>query len=164
MKKKISRRGMCAGGAAALGMGLLPADAANLSPYPTQPYDTANGEWKTYGGNLSSWRYSALDQINAGNFNRLRAAWTFHPDNLGPSPDPNLQSTPLMVKGRLYLTAGSRRAAVCLDATTGEMLWKYNIDEGARARNSARPARDAACPIGPTGRRTASSSSPSATR
>ncbi len=141
MVNKYSRRGVCATGAAALlaGTSAGRAPAAPLTPYPTQPYDTANGEWKTYGGNLSSWRYSALDQINAENLGKLRPAWTFRPDNLGPAPDPNLQSTPLMVKGRLYLTAGSRRAAVCLDATTGEMIWKYNLDEGVRGRNAARP-------------------------
>ena len=27
-----------------------------------------NGEWPTYGGDLGNTRYSALDQINAGNF------------------------------------------------------------------------------------------------
>ena len=63
------------------------------------PYDTAGGEWRTYGGNLGSWRYSALDQITADNFKNLRNSWTFLPDNLGPVPDPNLQATPLMVKG-----------------------------------------------------------------
>jgi len=137
MVNSYSRRGVCATGAAALLAGR--AGAAGFTPYPTQPYDTAHGEWKTYGGNLSSWRYSALDQIDAGNFNKLQPAWTFHPDNLGPAPDPNLQATPLMVKGKLYITAGSRRAAVALDAATGEMLWKYNIDEGERGHNSPRP-------------------------
>src|SRR5207244_5770432 len=33
------------------------------------------------------------------------------------------ESTPLMVGGRLYSTAGSRRAVMALDAATGEMLW-----------------------------------------
>jgi quinoprotein glucose dehydrogenase len=100
---------------------------------------TAKGEWRTYGGDLASTRYSALDQINAENFSTLQPVWRFRPDNLGPVPDPNLQATPLMVDGVLYMTAGSRRAAVALDAHSGEMLWKYNIDEGARGRKSARP-------------------------
>jgi quinoprotein glucose dehydrogenase len=101
-------------------------------------YDTSNGEWRTYGGDLSSTRYSALDQINAENFNDLELAWRFQPDNLGPRPDPNLQATPLMVDGVLYLTAGTRRAAVALDSRTGELLWKYNIDEGERGQRAPR--------------------------
>src|SRR6266481_4148606 len=78
-----------------------------------------NGEWPSYGGDLGSTRYSALDQINAGNFNKLEVAWRFKTDNLGPRPENNLEGTPLMVKGVIYTTGGSRRAAVALDAKSG---------------------------------------------
>ena len=33
------------------------------------------GEWRTYGGDLGNTKYSPLDQINAGNFGRLKVAW-----------------------------------------------------------------------------------------
>src|SRR6185369_14896930 len=79
-----------------------------------------NGEWTTYGGDLGNTHYSALDQIHAGNFNRLQIAWRLKTDNFGPRPETNLQSTPLMVKGVLYTTAGTRRAVVALNAGTGE--------------------------------------------
>jgi quinoprotein glucose dehydrogenase len=112
---------------------------ADVPGNPQLSAGTSAGEWRTYGGDLASTRYSPLDQISSENFSRLEVAWRFRPDNLGPTPDPNLQSTPLMVGGRLYLTAGSRRAAVALDARTGELLWKYNIDEGVRGQRAARP-------------------------
>ena len=79
-----------------------------------------------------STRYSPLDQINADNFNKLEVAWRFKTDSLGPRPEFNLQSTPLMVNGVLYTTAGTRRAVVALDAATGEMLWMHSENEGAR--------------------------------
>ena len=66
-----------------------------------------NGEWPTYGGDLGNTRYSALDQINAANFDKLEVAWRFKTDNLGPRPEANLEGTPLMVKGVLYSTAGN---------------------------------------------------------
>src|SRR5262249_39558269 len=91
-----------------------------------------NGEWPTYGGDLGHTRYAALDQINASNFNRLEVAWRFKPDNLGPRPEFQFESTPLMVKGVVYTTAGSRRDVVALDAGTGEMLWMHSENEGAR--------------------------------
>ena len=75
-----------------------------------------NGEWPTYGGDLGNTRYSALDQINAANFDKLEVAWRFKTDNLGPRPEANLEGTPLMVKGVLYSTAGTRRSVVALDA------------------------------------------------
>lgn len=97
-----------------------------------------NGEWPTYGGDLGNTRYSALDQIDATNFNDLRVAWRFKTDNLGPAPEYTFQSTPLMVDGVLYTTAGTRRAVLSLDAATGESLWMYRIDEGARGRAAPR--------------------------
>jgi quinoprotein glucose dehydrogenase len=97
-----------------------------------------DGEWPTYGGDLGHTRYSALDQINAENFNELDVAWVFKTDNLGPSPEYRLQSTPLMVGGILYSTAGSRRAVVALDAATGEHLWVYSLNEGERGAQAPR--------------------------
>src|SRR5260370_12393974 len=34
-----------------------------------------NGEWRTYGVDLGSTRYSPLDEVNADNFNKLEVAW-----------------------------------------------------------------------------------------
>src|ERR1051325_9845101 len=68
------------------------------------------GEWTTYGGDLASTRYSPLDQINKDNFNKLEVAWRFKTDLLGGRPEYNYESTPLMVGGTIYVTAGSRTA------------------------------------------------------
>src|ERR1700693_6568202 len=88
-----------------------------------------DGEWRTYGGDLANTRYSPLDQINASNFAKLRIAWRFKTESLGPRPEYNFESTPLMAQGVLYSTAGSRRAVVALDAGTGEMLWMHSERE-----------------------------------
>ena len=96
------------------------------------------GEWPSYGGDTGNTRYSPLDQINAANFNKLDVAWRFKTDNLGPRPEFNLESTPLMVNGVLYSTAGTRRSVVALDAATGELLWVHGENEGARGAASPR--------------------------
>ena len=101
-------------------------------------HGTTNGEWRTWAGDLGATRYAPLDQVHADNFDSLEIAWRFKTDNLGPSPDFNLQSTPLVIDGVLYTTAGSRRNVVALDATTGEQLWMYRIDEEDRAEQSMR--------------------------
>src|SRR5258708_11306122 len=90
------------------------------------------GEWRTYGGDLANSRYSPLDQITRDNFNKLEVAWRFKTDAVGPRPEFNYESTPLMVGGVLYTTAGSRRAVVALDASTGELLWMHSENEGPR--------------------------------
>lgn len=91
-----------------------------------------NGQWPTYGGDLGNTRYAPLDQINGENFYKLQPAWRFSTANLGPTLETNLQSTPLVVNGVFYSTAGSRRSVVALDAATGELLWVYREDEGQR--------------------------------
>jgi len=96
------------------------------------------GEWRTYGGDLGSTRYAPLDQINADNFSQLEVAWRFKTDALGPRPEFNFQSTPLVVDGVLYTTAGTRRAVVALDAATGEMLWMHSENEGPRGESAPR--------------------------
>ena len=102
-----------------------------LSPLLAQT-GAKNGEWPTYGGDLGNTRYSPLDQINASNFDKLQVAWRFKTDNLGPKPEANLEGTPLMVKGVLYSTAGTRRSVIALDAATGELLWVHGENEGKR--------------------------------
>jgi quinoprotein glucose dehydrogenase len=97
-----------------------------------------NGEWRTYGADLGNTHYSPLDQINAANFSKLEVAWRFKTESLGPRPETNLQSTPLMVNGILYSTAGSRRSVVALDAATGELLWVHSEREGKRGDNAPR--------------------------
>jgi len=101
-------------------------------------YGTQNGEWQTYGGDLKSTRYSALDQINAENFSKLQVAWRFKTDNFGPRVDANMQSTPIVVKGVMYLAVGVRRSVVAIDPQTGETLWMYRLDEGPRGDNAIR--------------------------
>jgi quinoprotein glucose dehydrogenase len=96
------------------------------------------GEWRSYGADTASTRYAPLDQITAANFNSLEIAWRFKTDNLGPRPEYQFESTPVMAGGVLYSTGGSRRAVVALDAQTGELLWVHSENEGERGRAAPR--------------------------
>src|SRR5882762_2695631 len=99
---------------------------------------TQNGEWPHNMGDIRGTRYSPLDQINASNFNSLEVAWRFKTDNFGPFPEFKLEGTPLMVKGVLYTTAGTRRSVIALDARTGELIWSHSLREGNRAAAAPR--------------------------
>jgi quinoprotein glucose dehydrogenase len=94
---------------------------------------TKNGEWTHYTADVRGSKYMPLDQINASNFSKLEVAWRFKTDNLGPRPEYKLEGTPLMIKGVLYTTAGTRRSVIALDAKTGELMWTYSLREGNRA-------------------------------
>ncbi len=42
---------------------------------PWQTYDTSNGEWRSYAGDIRGTKYSPLDQIDGSNFSDLEVAW-----------------------------------------------------------------------------------------
>jgi quinoprotein glucose dehydrogenase len=145
--KKVTRRGVVAsitalGGLAALGGTAGAAVPKRRAPRPIKnaklSAGTDRGEWRTYGGDLESTRYAPLDQINAGNFNRLEPAFSFRPEDHGLPADPVFQATPLMVKGVLYFSAGGLRSVIAADARTGAVLWRYDHEEGERAKRSPR--------------------------
>src|SRR5271167_1149847 len=114
--------------------GVAPGLLGQSAPLP----GTATGEWPHYGGDLRQTRYTPLDQINASNFNKLEIAWRFKTDHLGPRPEYRLEGTPLMVKGVLYATGGTRRSVIALDGKTGELIWAHSYREGKRAAVSPR--------------------------
>ena len=128
----ITRREMLSSTAVAVVLAGQPAGAQTARS--TAP-DT---EWRNYANDLASTRYAPLDQINSGNFDKLEVAWRFPSSMLGSRPEYTWEATPLLIKGRLYSTAGSRRDVVCLDAASGELLWMFRKDEGERARNAPR--------------------------
>ena len=98
----------------------------------------ADGEWPAYSADGGSTKYSSLSAINRENVGELEIAWRWQAQNFGPNPEFNSRVTPIMVDGVLYATAGYRRAVVAIDATTGETLWMYRMDEGRRGENAPR--------------------------
>src|ERR1044071_3323620 len=108
---------------------VAPLVSGQASPMPS----TKNGEWPMYTADLRGSKYSPLDQINGTNFSKLEVAWRLKTDNFGPRPETKLEGTPIMVKGMLYATAGTRRAVVAMNPGTGEIKWTYSLDEGERA-------------------------------
>ncbi|MCH2279536.1 MAG: PQQ-binding-like beta-propeller repeat protein, partial [Vicinamibacterales bacterium] len=101
---------------------------------------TENGEWRYLGGDAGHTRHSALDQINAGNFEDLEVRWVWRSDNFGPNIDYFSRSTPIYVDGMLYTVTTPRRQVVAIDPATGETLWTFREPETTRRRRSPRQA------------------------
>jgi glucose dehydrogenase len=98
-----------------------------VSPAPAQ-----DAEWRYWGGDPGSTRYSPLDQIDAGNFEELTVAWIWRGDNFGPTVDYALRAVPIYVDGILYAHTGSRRTVVAIDPATGDTLWSYREPDTPR--------------------------------
>ncbi len=104
----------------------------------TQPLVRGNGygEWRYWGADAWSTRYSPLDQINASNFDSLQVAWEWKADSLGK--DEYYRSTPLFANGRIFTVATTRRYAAAIDPTTGKTQWLWKLDEGIRWQKAPR--------------------------
>ena len=94
--------------------------------------DKPNGqslEWTAYRGNLLSQGYSPAQQIDRENVAHLKIAWRWSARNFGPTPEFKNTTTPLMINGVLFFTAGITRDVVAVDAGTGETLWIWRPRE-----------------------------------
>jgi quinoprotein glucose dehydrogenase len=92
-----------------------------------------NRGWSSFGGVPGGGRYSALDQINRSNVDKLELAWTYHTGettgygaDIGPSFD---ETTPILANGLLYLCTAQNRI-IALDPITGAEAWAFNPHAG----------------------------------
>src|SRR6202790_1058528 len=92
-----------------------------------QDVGATRADWPHYGGSPYSWRYSALDQINTTNVKSLTPAWMFQTGDYAE----NLQATPIVVDGVMYLIT-ARARVFALDAAPGREIWRYQSPEVPR--------------------------------
>ena len=125
--------------------------SAGKSDAPVQPNPPAT-EWRTYGHDSASTRFSPLMEINPLNVSRLKPAWVYHmkpaeaagskkksAEPSEPHPEEatrarvrdtgNFRSstlTPLVIEGKMYVATPYGRVAA-LDAASGEEIWNYEL-------------------------------------
>lgn len=92
--------------------------------------------WHRSQGDNGSRRYSAQNQINRSNVDKLKVAWTFHSKD-GAA---NIQCTPIIVGGTLFAPTPGR-ALVALDAETGAQKWRMALPQSTAPRLQDAPAR-----------------------
>ena len=89
------------------------------------------GEWRAFGASPENTKYSALDQIDVGNFTQLEIAWRWQSissEVASQRPDirpGQFKATPLMIRGLVYVSTALGQV-VALDAGTGELVWLYD--------------------------------------
>ena len=77
------------------------------------------GDWLNPRGNLGSWGYSPLDQINTENVHRLELVWVW-----GMEDGTRSQPAPLIREGVMFLPNWGNTIQA-LDAAGGDLLWEY---------------------------------------
>ena len=87
--------------------------------------------WSYYGQDAGGRRYTALQQINAGNVSRLKLAWTYRTGELATYAGTNalekacFETTPILIGRSLYFSTASDRV-ISVDAATGQQHWVYD--------------------------------------
>ncbi len=109
-----------------LGMALLAACGAPSGP---------SGEWPVHGGTDLEQRFAKLDEVNAGNVDKLGLAWSFE---LGSNR--GQEATPIVVDGVMYVSA-AWSLVYALDAETGRELWHFD------PKIAGRKGFDACCDV-----------------
>ena len=78
------------------------------------------GDWAKHGRTDFEQRQSPLTQIKAENIDQLGLAWSFDTDSRR-----GLEASPIIVDGVIY-TTGSWSVVFANNASTGELLWRYD--------------------------------------
>lgn len=86
-------------------------------------------DFPVVGGNLANQRYTALTQIAPSNLNRLGGAWLVHLEDGNRTG--NMQGTPVVADGVLYIGSGSG-SVYAINAATGARVWKFTSPFGGQ--------------------------------
>jgi len=98
-------------------------------PASVVPQSSRQVEWLYYGADQAGTKHSQLTDINIGNVQQLKVAWTWkHWETALPQYGTTpgfFEATPLMIGGVLYVTTPYNSIAA-LDAETGKELWRFD--------------------------------------
>jgi alcohol dehydrogenase (cytochrome c) len=94
--------------------------AVQVSSERLQAAGTNTDEWLMYSGSYNGWRHTSLTEITPENVAQLRMRWIKQFD----ITDPNIEATPLVIDGVIFMVADAGHV-LALDAKTGDEIWKY---------------------------------------
>jgi PQQ-dependent dehydrogenase (methanol/ethanol family) len=78
-------------------------------------------QWVMPAKDYANTRFSKLNQINAANAGNLRVAWSF---SVGSNH--GQEAAPIIIGDTMYVVGAYPNELFALDATTGDMKWKYS--------------------------------------
>jgi len=94
--------------------------AIQVSNERLQAAGTNPDEWLTYSGSYNGWRHTSLAEITPANAAQLNMRWVTQFD----INDPNIEATPLVIDGTIFMTADAGHV-LALNAKTGAVIWEY---------------------------------------
>jgi len=113
-----------------IGYGSGPVSAEML----LEPQSSRSDVWLQYGGDYSNNRHSPINALSPENIDNLEFAWGFPSGTTG-----QFAVSPVVYDGIMYVTTSYNRL-IALDATSGEMFWRYDHQLPADLRLCCGPA------------------------
>jgi len=83
-----------------------------------------NEDWLNVHGNLTGWHFSALNEINATNVDRMKLAWTHEPENTTEE----ITGFPVAANGLIAYCTGNDQIWV-VEGATGKVKWHTKITD-----------------------------------
>ena len=116
--------------------------AGSFATVASAQHGAHDGDWRHHGGDHGGTKYSALSQIDGGNFGQLEVAWRWESADHRiidlPYEAGHYRSTPLKVGGHVF-AATSHGQIAALDPTTGEELWVLDPKSYLRGKPNMNP-------------------------
>ena len=84
------------------------------------------GNWASQAGDEYNQRYSSLDQIKAGNVDKLQVAWTFSTGVLRGH-----EGSPLVIGDMMYIHSPFPNNVYAVDLNTQQIVWKHTPKQDA---------------------------------
>ena len=103
--------------------------AASITGASPQPPPHRVGDWQSFGRDPGAQRFSSLRQITKHNVAGLQQVWAFDTGSR------DLQATPLVIDGLMYVTGGS--TVFALEPETGRQVWKFDAGSAVSKRGVA---------------------------
>jgi alcohol dehydrogenase (cytochrome c) len=111
---------------------LVAGTVANFEPVTDAVLrNPAPGDWPMIRRDYGASSFSPLNEITAGNVNRLRLAWIWPMRDGGTN-----QPAPLVYRGTIYLN-NTDGVVQALDARDGSLIWEHRVDGGIASRGIA---------------------------
>jgi len=117
------------GVARAAGASILAMVAVTVSGQMSGALAPTARDFPLVGGNLGNQRYSSLTEITPANVKQLGGAWLVHLE--GGKAVGNMQGTPVVADGVLYIGSGSG-SIFAINAATGAIDWKWTSPFGGQ--------------------------------
>ena len=104
--------------------------------------DQSSEHWLQYGGGYNNFRHSPITELSPENIDKLEFAWGF------PSgTDGQFAASPVIYDGIMYVTSSYNRL-FALDASSGELFWRYDHPQPADLRICCGPTNRGVAIIG----------------